>query len=189
MTALGGRGQVALVVHHEGHQILGLVDVPELRELQKLAGAVGEYLLVLGFLQQRAGVLRHPVQKQEPLAGHLLGQAHQRGVHFLRAHAGEVGVQKVAQLGQRVGIHRQLQAHQLALDPVIRQHHHGDEAALVHGDQLKPLHGGSGAVIRHGIGGIAHKAGHHLSGLTDDLIHLLHLSGEGSVDLGRLLRR
>ena len=82
---------------------MGLVDVPELRELQQLAGAVGEHLLVLGFLQQRAGVLRHPVQKQEPLAGHLLGQAHQRGVHFFRAHAGEMRVQEVAQLGQRVG--------------------------------------------------------------------------------------
>ena len=168
---------------------MGLVDVPEFRKLQKLAGAVGKHLLVLGLLQQRAGIFRHAVEKQEPLARHLIRQAHQRGIHLFRRRPHKVGVQQVAQLRQRLGVHRQVQLHQLALDAVVRQHHHGDKAALADGDELEPLHGGDRPVIGHGVGGVAHKAGYHLPGLTDDLIHLLHLAGQGIVDLGRLLRR
>ena len=146
---------------------MSLVDVPDLREFQQLAGAAGVHLLVIGLLQQRSGVFRHLIQDQEPLPGHLLAQVHERGVHLLGGNAGEMGIQQVAQLGQHLCLHRQRRAHQLAFHPVIRQHHHSDEAARVHGDQLEPLHCGRRPVIRHGVGGVAHEAGHHLPRLVD----------------------
>ena len=77
--------------------------------------------------------------------------------------------------------------HQLAFHPAVRQHHHGDDGPTVHGDQFKPAHGGGGGMIRHGIGGIVHKGGHHLAGFGDHLIGSLQFLPQGIVDLGSLL--
>ena len=168
---------------------MGLVDIPEFRAFQQLAGAAGVHLLVVGLLQQRPGVLRHLVQNQEPLAGHLFAEVHQRGVHLLRGHPGKVGVQQVTQLRQRLRLNGQRRPHQLALHPAVRQHHHGDKAGGVHADQLKPLYRGRCAVVRYSVGGIAHKAGHHLSRLVDDLLHLLQGLCQRRIDAGLLLCR
>ena len=73
--------------------------------------------------------------------------------------------------------------HQLAFHPAVRQHHHGDDGPTVHGDQFKPAHGGGGGMIRHGIGGIVHKGGHHLAGFGDHLIGSLQFLPQCIVDL------
>ena len=99
-------------------------------------------------------------------------------------------VQQVAHLRQSLPLHRQLPAKQLALDPAVRQHGHGDEAVIVHGNEVEPLHRHRLRVVRHGIGGVAHHAGDHLARLGHHLIHLRHLPGEGAADaLGLRLRQ
>ena len=109
------------------------------------------------------------------------------GVHLRRTDAGKVGVQQVADLGQRLRLQREAQLHQAAFHPAVRQHHHCDHRRTVHGDQLEPPYGGVGGVIRHGVGGVIHKAGHHLAGLGDHLIGALQLLPQRVVDLGGLL--
>ena len=84
-------------------------------------------------------------------------------------------------------LHLQLQVHQLAFHPAVRQHHHGDEAVLADGDELKALHRHGLLVIRHGVGRIAHKAGGHLPRLGHHLVQLLHLPAQGGGDLLRFL--
>ena len=100
-----------------------------------------------------------------------------------------MGVQQVTQLRQRLRLNGQRRPHQLALYPAVRQHHHGDKAGGVHADQLKPLYRGRRAVVRYSVGGIAHKAGHHLSRLVDDLLHLLQGLRQRRIDAGLLLCR
>ena len=165
---------------------MGLVDVPELRELQQLAGTVGEHLVLPALLQKLGGIFHHLVQQQKPLAADLIRQVHQVGIHVCRTDARKVGVQQVADLRQRLRLQRQAQRHQTAFHPAVRQHHHRDHRRRVHGDQLEPAHRGVGGVIRHRVGGVVHKAGHHLARLGDHLVGALQLLLQGAVDLGGL---
>ena len=98
-----------------------------------------------------------------------------------------MGVQQMAHVRQAPVGHRQLQRQQLAFHLAVRQHHHGDEAALVHGDQLKAPHGGGGFVVRHGVSRIAHKGRDHLARPGHDLVRSRQLLGQRGVELFLLL--
>ena len=98
-----------------------------------------------------------------------------------------MGVEQVAHLPQLLLLHLQLKMHQLAFHPTVRQHHHGDEAVVSHGDKLKSLHRHGALVIRHGIGRIPHQTGGHLPCPRHHLVDLLHLAAQRGADLLRLL--
>ena len=98
-------------------------------------------------------------------------------------------VEQVAHLREVLALHRELQLHELALDAAVGEHHHGDKARRVDGDQLKAADRHLALVVGHGIGRVADERGDHLPRLAHHLIELLHRPAERGINLVLLLLR
>ena len=98
-----------------------------------------------------------------------------------------MGVEEIGQSGELVGGNMQFAPDHLTLYPAVVRHHHGNKTLLIHRQQIVPANGDVVLACRHRVGGVVDKGGDHLSGLCNDGVDLLHLPGEGCVDLVCLL--
>ena len=161
------------------------IEVAVLGHLQNLARAGCEHVLFGGLLQNFGGIADRRGEHQKQLRRDLIGKPHELRAHLLAGLLGEVRVEQSAQIGEPRAVERERRALQLGLHAAVVRHHDGDEARVVHAQQLEALDGHAAFALGDRVGGIIDDGGCHLPGLRDHAARGGHFVLQCFVDLLR----